>query len=79
VGEPNPFLSIAGGRPAAGYFLAPLILLYFALAETRLLQSFVFLPAKKTPVSAQPKSNQKEGDPGLPRHLAGGVPLLACK
>jgi hypothetical protein len=45
-------------------------------AETQLLQSFVFLPAKKTPVSAQPKSNQKEGDPGLPRHLAGGVPFI---
>jgi hypothetical protein len=58
--------NFAGGRPAAGYFLASLILQFFVRAETQPSQSFVFLPAKKTPVSAQPKSNQKEGAPGLP-------------
>jgi hypothetical protein len=43
-----------------------LILQSFVRAKTQLLQSFIFLPAKKTSVSAQPKSNQKEGAPGLP-------------
>jgi hypothetical protein len=40
--KPLPF-TIAGDRPAAGYFLTSLMLQSYVRAETQLLQSIVYL------------------------------------